>query len=255
MGLIILILICIGLVATLVLNRKGTVEERRAKDDKIVSLSNSLEQVTANLNDLRQVSLENETRVVKQAEALVAMTNTLKTVSSNLAKSEASLESTQKQLAERDAKITDLEAQNQALDQRATELTNLIVSLTTQIEGTQRKLTASEGDKAFLEKELQRLLAEKADLEKQFNDLSVLRAQVARLKEEMNIARRMEWSRRGLFASDEKKGAEQLMTKSPPREAAKQPTYDLNVEVGADGSIRVIPPLTNSAGTLSPAPK
>ena len=58
-------------------------------------------------------------------------------------------------------------------------------------------------------------MAEKAELEQQFNDLAVLRAQVAKLKEELNVSRRLEWIRQGLFASGEAKGAEQLMTKSP----------------------------------------
>jgi len=244
MGIIILILICLGLVATLVFSRKETTEERRAKEDKITSLSNNLAQANDNISQMRQASVENESRIVKQAETLTQMTNALKSATAELAKNTATLETAQKQLTEKDAKITDLEAQNQALDQRALELSTIITNLTMQIEGTQKKLSASEGDKVFLEKELQRLMAEKADIEKQFNDLAVLRAQVAKLKEEMNIARRMEWNRRGLFASGEQKGSQQLMVKSPPRQPGKEPTYDLNVEVGADGSVRVIPPLT-----------
>ena len=35
--------------------------------------------------------------------------------------------------------------------------------------------------------ELKRLMAEKAELERQFNDLAVLRAQVSKLKEELSI--------------------------------------------------------------------
>jgi hypothetical protein len=127
--------------------------------------------------------------------------------------------------------------------------------LQTQIDDTQKKLTASEGDKAFLEKELQRLMSEKAELERQFNDLKVLRAQVAKLKEELNISRRLAWIREGIFARDNQKGAEQLMQKSTPafggQTASAAPTpkdknYDLNVEVNADGSVRVIPPGTNA---------
>jgi len=81
------------------------------------------------------------------------------------------------------------------------DLNAAITNLNTQILETQRKLTASEGDKAFLEKELKRLMGEKAELERQFNDLKVLRAQVAKLKEELTIARRLDWIRRGLFTS------------------------------------------------------
>ena len=86
----------------------------------------------------------------------------------------------------------------------------------------------------------QRLIAEKAELERQFNDLTVLRAQVAKLKQAMNIARRLEWIRQGLFASSEQKGAQKLMQglgASPSQTKAARPAYDLNVEVGADGRL------------------
>ena len=54
-------------------------------------------------------------------------------------------------------------------------------------------------------------MAEKAELERQFNDLAVLRAQVSKLKEELSVARRLEWIRQGLFASTEQRGAQKLM--------------------------------------------
>jgi len=105
-----------------------------------------------------------------------------------------------------------------------------------------------------LEKELKRLLGEKPELERQFNDVNVVRAQVAKLREEMNIARRLEWMRSGLLASSDQKGAQKLMQGINPAspttttgKAAHRPNYDLNVEVTADGSVRVIPPpSTNS---------
>src|SRR5262249_19212910 len=110
-----------------------------------------------------------------------------------------------------------------------------------------------------LEKELKRLMTEKAELERQFNDLTVLRAQVSRLKEEMNIARRLEWIRQGVFARAEQKGAQQLMQGgAAPQTQAKttKPTYDLNVEISADGSVKVIPPPGGrSQATNSPAAK
>ena len=92
------------------------------------------------------------------------------------------------------------------------------------------------------------MMSEKTELERQFNDLSVLRAQVAKLREEQNIARRVEWARLGLLANSDQKGAQQLMQgiKAVPARGAAKPNYDLNVEVSADGSVRVIPPATNN---------
>ncbi|OQB93921.1 MAG: hypothetical protein BWX84_00364 [Verrucomicrobia bacterium ADurb.Bin118] len=44
-----------------------------------------------------------------------------------------------------------------------------------------------------------------------------------------------------------------LQGKNAPRKPPKPPVhYDLNVEVGADGSLRVIPPLTNPPAASNP---
>jgi hypothetical protein len=99
-------------------------------------------------------------------------------------------------------------------------------------------------------------MTEKAELERQFNDLDVLRKQVAKLKEELSIARRLEWIRKGLFAASEQKGAQGLLMKGPGAvPAARTDTsnhFDLNVEVNADGTVRVIPPLTNNPAAPTP---
>ena len=93
------------------------------------------------------------------------------------------------------------------------------------------------------------------ELERQFNDLAVLRAQVSKLQEELSIARRIEWIRQGLFASGEQKGAQKLLQgfNALPSPAKPKPSYDLNVEVNADGSVKVIPPPTNGAPASLPA--
>jgi chromosome segregation ATPase len=198
-------------------------------------------------------SLEGDLK--KERESYSDLTNAFTQVSANLDKTESSLKTTREEVVRRDSRIADLESQNQALDQRASDLSAAITNLTSQIDDTRKKLVASEGDKAFLEKELERLIVEKAELERQFNDLAVLRAQVSKLKEELSISRRLEWIRQGLFARGEQKGAEQLMQKSVTstnRQPKEQPAYDLNVEVSADGSVRVIPPLTNKP-SASPA--
>ena len=105
---------------------------------------------------------------------------------------------------------------------------------------TEKKLSASEGDREFLLKELKRLQTEKAELERQFNDLSVLRTQVSKLKEELSVSRRLEWIRMGIYGFQDKKGAEQLMqTKTP---AAAKTNFNLSVELKQDGSSKIVPP-------------
>src|SRR5207245_7194682 len=125
--------------------------------------------------------------------------------------------------------------QRSAVEKKPDTLSNSITNHSTQIADNRHKLASSQRHKVFLEKELKSLISDKAELERQFNDLTVLRAQVAKLKEEQNIARRLEWMRQGVFASTDQKGAQQLMQGLKPLQtrAAGRPNYDLNVEVSA----------------------
>jgi chromosome segregation ATPase len=247
-GIIVLILLCVILGVALILNQTRSVKRQNTAAETILSLSNTLGQTSAKLEEQKEVNSEIETRLEQQKVALLDLTNTLNQTS-------ADLKYSQEQVVKKDARIADLESQNQALDQRALELSISITNLNNQIAETRRKLAASEGDKDVLTRELARLQSEKADLERKFNDLSALRAQVAKIKEEMNIARRLDWMRRGIAISPDSKGAEQLMQKtllagaSPP---PRQSNYDLNVEISADGTVRVIPPQTNRPAANPP---
>lgn len=253
-GLILLVLLCLGLGIALITTSKQSSEQIKTQGDKIQNYSNDVVRISEKLEQQKQVNAMFEKDLATQKNAYNELTNSytqlsanLAQVSGNLSKTEESLKTAQQEVAKRDSKINELEAQNQALDKQALELSTSITNLTTQIAETQRKLAASEGDKAFLEKELKRLMSEKADLERQFNDLAVLRAQVAKLKEELNIARRIEWIRQGLFASTEQKGAQKLMQGlQVPQTKAPKTAYDLNVEVSADGSVKVIPPVNST---------
>lgn len=246
-GTLILVLVSIGLVVALVLTQKHATTQKNKDVESITYFSNQWVQTSGTLEWQRQTNTSLLGDLNRQREAYAGLTGQFARVSANLQKSHASLKSAQEELARRDSRISDLETQNHTLDQRALDLRTSITNLTMQIAATRRKLAASEGDKVFLEKELERLMKEKADLERQFNDLTVLRAQVAKLKEELNISRRLEWIRQGLFARADQKGAQQLMQKSfttnPP--SGKKPTYDLNVEITSDGTVRVVPANTN----------
>lgn len=254
-GLIILLLLCIGLGVALVVSKKQAAEQRREAEDKIAALSTKVKATTTDLEEQRGVTAGFEADLQKTKEAFGELTNNFLQLSgrysqlnANFAKTEASLKATEEEIKKREQKIAELQNQNQALDAQALDLSSAITNLTGLIAETERKLQASEGDKAFLEKELQRLMAEKAELERQFNDLAVLRAQVTRLKEELSIARRIEWIRQGIFANTELKGAQRLVQglNVPRTQPKTEPDYDLNVELTSEGTVRVIPPVTNA---------
>jgi chromosome segregation ATPase len=246
-GVIILAALCLGLGVILFSTKKQAVQQHAKDVDTILNHSNQLVKTSRDLEEQRQVNimLTNDLGTVRSE--FVVLTNKFTDTVVTLTKTEATLKATQDAVAERDLKITALETQNRQLDEKAIDLSAALTNLTTQISETQRRLDASEGDKAFLEKELKRLMVEKAELERQFNDLAVLRAQVSKLKEELSVARRLDWIRKGLFAADEQKGAQRLLnnTRTQPQ-SAKSSAYDLNVEVNADGTVKVIAPPTNA---------
>jgi chromosome segregation ATPase len=245
--------------------KKQAAKQQQIAQDRIEGLSKQYEQTRSELDEQRRVAALFEKDLENQKKAFLELTNTFLLTSTNLAetaaslvKTKASLEATEAEVRKRDSRIAELESQNQMLDKQALDLSTAITNLTTQIADTRRKLATSEGDRATLEKELKRLMAEKAELERQFNDLAVLRAQVAKLKEELTIARRIDWIRRGLFSGSEVKGAQRLMTGVKPPTAPPPPStktnYDLNVELKSDGSApRVLSPTNAPAGTNPPA--
>jgi chromosome segregation ATPase len=250
-GIIVLVLICLGLGIALIALKKQTTEQLRQDSVSILNLSNSWTKTEADLQDQKLTNANLEKDNEAQKKSLGELTNNLTQATENLAKRDADLKATQEAMAKRDAKISELEAQNQALDKKSEDLNADIGTLNQQISDTKAKLAASEGDKAFLEKELKRMLAEQTELKRQFSDLAVLRAQVSKLKEEMATRRRQEWRDAGVFARTDQKGGQRLMTLANPPPAAPtvRTNYDLNVEVSADGSVRVIPPITNRPTT------
>ena len=107
------------------------------------------------------------------------------------------------------------------------------------------KLSNAETNNTFLERQLQQQLAQKADLERKFNDLSTVRAQVKKLRDEAFVARRLELMHVSATGNEGRDAAESSRDRHqhPAGAAAKRsPHYDLNVEVGSDGSVHVIPP-------------
>ena len=85
--------------------------------------------------------------------------------------------------------MDDPKGQNDDLTKKMSDLNTSINNLESQIAVTQKKLADSEGDRELLLKELKRLQAEKAELERRFNDLAVLRDQVRKLRDDVAVIR------------------------------------------------------------------
>ena len=256
---IILAVACVGLVIAFFATKKQADDQHVIDVNSIDEFSNQVVTANKELNELGQVNLtlSNDLSTAQQelavsTEQLTLLSNSLAAASSTLADTKTSLAGAQELVTNLNTRIADLEAQNKDLDQQASALSNALAHLTIEIENTKNKLAVSENNNAFLQGELQKQLAQKAELEHKFNDLDELRFQVRKMKDEMFVARRLQ-----LMKNDNggRKGAALLMSRNAPptnspAHRLSQPNYNLNVEVGSDGSVKVIPPMGN---TNSPA--
>ncbi|HMJ88708.1 MAG TPA: hypothetical protein VK530_02770 [Candidatus Acidoferrum sp.] len=265
-AILILVIVCLGLGVALVTREKKSKEEKEVLQTTLTDRSNQVVQTQAKLEEQRQVNMTLEDVLKTRANELSSLSNSLSKTIADLEKSDAQAKATAEQLraaqadlARKDTEINRLEVENVERGKKMDKLTTNIGSLEQQIVSTQQRLTKSEGDKDFLMKELKRLQAEKAELERQFNDLAVLRAQVSKLKDEMAISRRLEFLRLSLFGSA-KGGAEKLMPHADknPADPTTATNFNLDVEIRQASGAKVVaptnkPPIT-PAVTNAPKP-
>ena len=248
-----LALFCVLLAALLFRSRKVAEEQTVQSHASISRLSNDLVQTSSRLGEQKQVNVILETNLIVQSGEAEIFSNKVVQLTDKLARTEASAkaaaELAEKEIAKRDLDIVRREKESDELTQRMGDLNTTIGNLERSISETERKLAASEGDRVILIRELKRLQAEKADLERQFNDLAVLREQVRKLKEELSISRRIEWIKRGLYGAATQKGAERLQAGSKPIQSSTT-NQDLNVEISRQGGARIVPS-DKSAGTAA----
>jgi chromosome segregation ATPase len=265
---ILLAVVCVGLAVAFFATKKQSEDLHQQDVSSIVDFSNQLINAEGKITDLNQVNLTysndltssqqqltlSKGELAQLSNSLAAANATLASTKTVLSSTKSSLSQTREQISGLNLRIADLESQNKVLDQRVTELTNNLAQLNAQIDDTRAQLALAQTNNAYLQGELQKQLAQKAELEHKFNDLDELRAQIHKVRDEMFVARRLQLMKND-NGNGTKKGAEVLnprtVTVSPVGPTPKLPAnYDLNVEIGSDGSVKVIPPMggaTNSA--------
>jgi len=222
--------------------RDRTAKQVKASDEiRITTFSNTVEETKSKLDEKERLAMYLQTNLTIKTEELGMTSNHLAKINAELARTksemQAAAEQARAEIEKKDSQIAALTTQTNQLSLKMDDLTASIDKLGKQIALTETKLAASEGDREFLLNELKRLQTEKAELERQFNDLAVLRAQVAKLKEEITVARRLEWLRMGIYGMQEKKGAELLVTKNTP---GRTNNFSLNVELKQDGGATIV---------------
>jgi len=244
-----LLAVSVALLIALFASKKQSEEQQRSDLSRISDYSNQVVNATLKVTDINQVNLVLSNALLSSQRQLSNLSNNLVVLNGSLAEARASLGQAQTQISTLNTQVSDLEAQNKTLDQRALVLTGDIEQLNLLIAETQAKLALSQGNNTYLQEELQRQMAAKAELEHKFNDLEAVRAQVKKLKSDAFVARRIQFMKN---SNADKKGAELLMSPNRPTPAVTASSnYDLNVEIGSDGSVRVIPPM--GGATNAPA--
>jgi len=261
---VILVVLTLGLGVAFYMRHTEAVKEKDNDVKQINNLSNQVVETRSKLDEQEKVNLELNTNLNLTVQSLAAKSNESVRLAAELEKTrndaKAAAEAAEAQhkaeMAKSQAKIDELGKQIDDQTKQLTDLNSAINGLSKQIVETERKLAASEGDREFLLKELKRMQAEKSELEKQFNDLALLRAQISKLRDEMQVARRLQWIRDGLYGKQDQKGAEKMLLGiTPPGSKETRPGFDLNVELRQDGSAKVNPPATNKPPPPPPAPK
>src|SRR5579863_908823 len=171
----------IVIIAAVVLGVLYVQTDRAAKADheqatnQIAVLSNGWSKTSMDLEEMTGKAQAQATELSNQITMITSLSNNLTEKDATIKDRDDALKSAQQTIDNYTNQLAKLADDYKQLDAQAASLTNEIISRNDQIRDIQKKLDASEGDKVFLEKELQRLMAEKADLERKFNDLALLR--------------------------------------------------------------------------------
>lgn len=238
--------------------RRQMSAQQQSNEVVILDFSNRWDATRRSLDEQKRVNEVLETNLTDRSRQLESLRVEIAGLSTDLARARAETKTAEGEIAKRDTEIAKRDAQIGTLENRNVDLTRQMGDLQTAISGleaqiteAERKLTAAEGDRIELMAELKRLQDEKIAMEKQLNDLVFVRDQVRKLKEELTIARRLDWIRRGIYATGSRKGGETL---SEGRTATAEqpqttPAPTLDVELRSSGEVRV------NAPTNAPPPE
>src|SRR6516165_6842772 len=163
-----------GLAIALFVTKNRSDEQHKTDLSSIEDLTKQLVSVRQTNSELSDINIVLNRDLATNQVQIAALSNNLVGAEASLADSHTALSNAQEQITGLNTRITDLEKQNNALDQRATDLTSAITQLNAQIADTRGKLAASENNNTYLQQQLQKQMAEKAELEHKFSDLDAL---------------------------------------------------------------------------------
>ena len=210
---------------------KATLETAKADLTKELDKANTT--LISTKTELSNLTAEHYKKIAEHARFTEKIADELAAKDEKISALNGELQKAQNKNRDYDSQIKDLNSQMATKDQA--------------IEDISRRLESTTEDRDHLLRERDKLIAEKAELEKQFQDIVVLRQKVQQLQVELMASKKLEWLRRGFYGGARQKGGARLMGMNRKQ---KRPTdassADLNVEVRRDGTVKIVPIETNT---------
>ena len=132
-GLVGLAVLSLGLAIGWVITKNQADEKQKSDASTILDFSNQWSQASIKVDELNQVNLTLNQDLATNRTLLADLSNHLAAVSETVVTVRSSLTSAQDQIATQTSRISDLEAQNKLLDDRASALAYQATALTNRI--------------------------------------------------------------------------------------------------------------------------
>ena len=168
-------LVCLGLVISVVMMKRGADAQHDSDAGTIADFSNRLDSAQIEVAFGKGTILTLSNRLDECQSAALTFSNHLMEAESAMARDTEQITNLTRQFAA-------TESENQTLSQRVTDLTNQMAAFTSQIALTETNLSQAYKDYALLENRLRRDVAERVVMQRKFNNLPALQAQMEYLK-------------------------------------------------------------------------
>jgi len=176
----VLVLTCTVLVISLIVMKRGDNAEHENDAGAIAEFSNRLDSAQTQIAIGKGTILTLSNRLDESRSASLSFSNHLIGAESTIALDTEQITNLTRQVVE---KVSEYQTLSQTLDRRVMDLTNQMAGLTSQIALTKAGLDQANNDYALLENRLRRDVAERIVVERKFNNLLELQAQVQKLKQ------------------------------------------------------------------------
>jgi chromosome segregation ATPase len=171
----VLALVCTVLVISLIVMKRGDNAQHENDAGAIAGFSNQLTSAQVQIASCNGTILTLSNRLDESLSASLTFSN-------HLIEAESAIFLDTEQITNLNQHVAEMESENQTLGRRVMDLTNQIASLMGQITLTRASLDQANTNYALLENRLRRDVAERIVVERKFNNLLELQAQMQKLK-------------------------------------------------------------------------